>query len=196
MFSNWLTYSSCLQREKGVHVANSKSKANGKKKEKEPKPKQVSLFKIFNLLPSVRPFLLLGTLGTLPLLQLLLRQILYVLPSSLPLSRPATLGLMSPLAAIGVGASLPAFSIIFGRIFNVFYEDKDEIEGKVTLYSLIFVAIGAFAFVCNFGMVRGFFFLPFNTPPYFLRRRKRNGRCAMKNLPLHSLLASTTWVSD
>jgi hypothetical protein len=85
---------------------------------------------------------------------------------------------MSPLAAIGVGASLPAFSIIFGRIFNVFYEDKDEIEGKVTLYSLIFVAIGAFAFVCNFGMVRGFFFLPFNTPPYFLRRRKRNGRCA------------------
>mmetsp|Transcript_13485 Transcript_13485/g.40687 ORF Transcript_13485/g.40687 Transcript_13485/m.40687 type:complete len:709 (+) Transcript_13485:141-2267(+) len=54
--------------------------------------------------------------------------------------------LLGLLAALGNGATFPAFSIIFGEMFQVFFEDTDTMRELVRWYALGFLGLGVLSF--------------------------------------------------
>ncbi|BAM79212.1 ATP-binding cassette, sub-family B, member 1 [Cyanidioschyzon merolae strain 10D] len=62
-------------------------------------------------------------------------------------SSSATMIVIGFIASILEGATLPAFAIVFGRMFQVFTKSKSQIEGETWKYSVGFVGIGVFEFI-------------------------------------------------
>ena len=55
------------------------------------------------------------------------------------------------IAAIGLGAVMPAFAFIFGELFNIFVtQTNDEIRSSSAIVAAIFVGIAVFNFVFSY----------------------------------------------
>jgi ATP-binding cassette subfamily B (MDR/TAP) protein 1 len=62
-------------------------------------------------------------------------------------SSSATMIIIGSIASVLEGATLPAFAIVFGRMFQVFTKSSSEINSQTWKYSVGFVGIGVFEFI-------------------------------------------------